>query len=74
MEIPTNSEHLGGWESRNEKHSPFYCQNKGKLSFEATPPERELEVSEFKYQYFERIIEVLRTRSELLMGIFRKEG
>ena len=44
------------------------------MSFEATPPERELEVSEFKYWYFERIVEVLRTRSELLMGIFRKEG
>lgn len=74
MEIPTNSEHLGGWESRNEKHSPFYCQNKDNMSFEATPPERELEVSEFKYCYFERIMEVLKTRSELLEGIFSKKG
>lgn len=74
MQIPTNSEHLRGWESRNEKHSPFYCQNKDNKSFEATPPERELEVSEFKYWYFECIVEVLRTHSESLMGIFRQEG
>lgn len=44
------------------------------MSFEAMPPERELEVSEFEYWYFERVMEVLKTRSELLEGTFSKKG